>query len=105
MGSWLSPQMWKLRYRGQTLGRECPRILVSVAGPGTDPLWVLRDDCTLKVKISVHQRKLYKVKRQATNRKRYMQGYSQQGLLPKTCKVLLQISYRKIVFAHLSLTG
>ena len=43
--SWLNPCMWNYRYRGPTMGLEHLWILISVAGPGTNPLWILKDDC------------------------------------------------------------
>ena len=34
--------------RGLTKGLELPQILVSAEDPGTNPPWILRDDCTYK---------------------------------------------------------
>lgn len=44
--SWLNPQMLNGR---PTMGLEPLRILVSLAGPGTSPLWIPRDYCVLFV--------------------------------------------------------
>lgn len=44
---WLSPWMQNCGYGRTTSGLEHPRILVSTVGPGTNPLWLLREDCSL----------------------------------------------------------
>ena len=43
--NWLNPWMRHNEFRGPTMGPDHPWILVSVEGPGTNPLWILRDDC------------------------------------------------------------
>lgn len=47
---WLNPWMQNRGYGGMTSALEHPQILVSTVGPGTNPLWLLREDCSLDVK-------------------------------------------------------
>lgn len=47
---WLNPWMQNCGYGCTTSGLEHPRILVSTVGPGTNPLWLLREDCSLEGK-------------------------------------------------------
>ena len=42
---WWNLQMQNCGYGGLTMGLEHPQISVSVLGPGTNPLWIPRDDC------------------------------------------------------------
>ena len=44
---WLNPWMQNRGYGGMTSALEHPQILVSTVGPGTNPLWLLREDCSL----------------------------------------------------------
>ena len=47
---WLNPWMQNCGYGCTTSGLEHPRILVSTVGPGTNPLWLLMEDCSLEGK-------------------------------------------------------
>ena len=42
--------------QGPTLGLEHPRILVTMAGPRTNPLWIPRDDC-ISVDSVLHRKR------------------------------------------------
>ena len=42
---WLNLWIRNCRYIGPTMGLDHPWIFVFKVGPGTNPLWILRNDC------------------------------------------------------------
>ena len=50
---WLNLQMHNLEYQRPIVGLEHPWILIFMAGPGTNFLWILRDNCSIIIVLSL----------------------------------------------------